>query len=185
MLNLREKLRALGGLFLEGRYIGGFFVLRAWRGLFLEFYCTFGLILIIVCHLKCLYLAWENSRHFVTRPLVSLWNDVWETSAEISYWWCVNTQIWAVLLIGWKFASTNQKHHTHPNMGSETSSVRHLCARSQTWFHRETSNGVAECRLFSQTKCYSPRLIFERKRQILLSFRGKEIQIIYSWYQPD
>ena len=27
-------------------------------------------------------------------------NDVWETSAEIPYWWRVTTQIWVVLLIG-------------------------------------------------------------------------------------
>ena len=31
-------------------------------------------------------LAWENSRHFVTPPLVSPRNDVWETMAEIPYW---------------------------------------------------------------------------------------------------
>ena len=31
---------------------------------------------------------------------VSLRNDVWETSAEIPYWWHVTTQIWVVLLIG-------------------------------------------------------------------------------------
>ena len=29
-----------------------------------------------------------------------LQNDVWKTSAEISYWCCVTTQIWVVLLIG-------------------------------------------------------------------------------------
>ena len=27
-------------------------------------------------------------------------HDVWETSAEIPYWWRVTTQIWVVLLIG-------------------------------------------------------------------------------------
>ena len=38
-------------------------------------------------------LAWENSRHLATLPLVSPPNDVWETSAEIPYWWwCVTTQ---------------------------------------------------------------------------------------------
>ena len=45
------------------------------------------------------YLAWENSRHLETVPLVAP-NDVWETSAEILYWWRVTTQIWVVLLIG-------------------------------------------------------------------------------------
>ena len=46
-------------------------------------------------------LAWENSRHLATLPLVSPPNDVWETSEEIPYWWRVTTQIWVVLLIGW------------------------------------------------------------------------------------
>ena len=32
--------------------------------------------------------------------IVSPRNDVWETSAEIPYWWRVTTQIWLVLLIG-------------------------------------------------------------------------------------
>ena len=36
--------------------------------------------------------AWENSRHLATLPLVSPANDVWETSAEIPYWWHVTTQ---------------------------------------------------------------------------------------------
>ena len=35
-------------------------------------------------------------RHFAMPPLVSPRNDVWETSAEIPYWWRVNTQIWVV-----------------------------------------------------------------------------------------
>jgi len=46
-------------------------------------------------------LAWENSRHLATLPLVSPPNDVWETSAEIPYWWRVTTQILVVLLIRW------------------------------------------------------------------------------------
>ena len=32
-------------------------------------------------------LAWEKSRHLATLPLVFLPNDVWETRAEIPYWW--------------------------------------------------------------------------------------------------
>ena len=46
-------------------------------------------------------LAWEKSRHLVTLPLVFTPNDVWETSAEVPYWWRVTTLIWVVLLIGW------------------------------------------------------------------------------------
>ena len=48
----------------------------------------------------CDWIAWENSRHFATPPLVSRRNEVWETSAGIPYWWRVTTQIWLVLLIG-------------------------------------------------------------------------------------
>ena len=45
-------------------------------------------------------ITWESSRLFATPPLVSPRNDVWETSAEILYWWRFTTQIWVVLLIG-------------------------------------------------------------------------------------
>ena len=66
-----------------------------------------------------IWLAWENSRRFTTPPRVSPRNDVWETSAEIPYWWRVITQIWEGLLIGKsKFlrGTTNQKHH-YPDLG--------------------------------------------------------------------
>ena len=36
--------------------------------------------------------AWENRWHFAMPPTVSPWNDIWETRAEISYWWRVTTQ---------------------------------------------------------------------------------------------
>ena len=55
-------------------------------------------------------LAWENSRHLATLPLVFTPNDVWETSAEVPYWWRVITQIWVVLLIGWiKFVTRHDQ----------------------------------------------------------------------------
>ena len=47
-------------------------------------------------------LAWENSQHFWTPPTASPRNDVWETSAEIPYWWRVTIQIWVVHLMGWR-----------------------------------------------------------------------------------
>ena len=46
----------------------------------------------------------------MTQPLVSPKCDVWETSTEIPYSYSVRTWIWVLLLIGSKFASTNQKH---------------------------------------------------------------------------
>ena len=45
-------------------------------------------------------IAWENSKHLTMPPLVSQWNEVWETCAEIPNWWRVTTQIWGMLLIG-------------------------------------------------------------------------------------
>ena len=64
-------------------------------------------------------IAWENSRLFSTPPLVSLWNDVWEMTAEISYCWGANTQIWVVLLIGRELRENcNQKHYS--DLGSDT-----------------------------------------------------------------
>ena len=68
-----------------------------------------------------LAIAGENSHHFAAPAMVYPWNDVWETSAETPYWWRVTTQIWVVLLIGWKFASSNQKHY--PDPGSDALSV--------------------------------------------------------------
>ena len=103
---------------------------------------------IMVCHAQC-RLAWENSRHLTTTPLVSPPNDVWETSSENPYWWRVTPQIWVGLLIcraRGKFDSTNQKHY--PDLGSEASSVPNFCTR-----FGKTSCSVAKCRLFSLAKC--------------------------------
>ena len=69
--------------------------------------------------------AWENSRHSETPPLVSPRNDVWETSAEIPYRWRVTSQTWLVRLISWKFVPTNQKHY--PDLGGDASSVWNFC----------------------------------------------------------
>ena len=54
---------------------------------------------------EAIHLAWETSPLLATLRLVSPTNDVWETSAEIPYWWRITTQIWVVLLIGCYFAS--------------------------------------------------------------------------------
>ena len=53
-------------------------------------------------------------------------NDVWETSAEIPYWWRVTTQIWVVM------------HHQY--------GISALV--SQTSFGGETIGSVAKCWLF-------------------------------------
>ena len=86
-------------------------------------------------------LAWENSGNFATLPLVSPRNDVWRTSTKIPHRWGV-TKIWVVLLIGWKFASTNQKHY--PVLGIDASSVwifysrfSDVVSRGNQWWRRE------------------------------------------------
>ena len=57
-------------------------------------------------------IAWENSRN-----LVSLRNALWETSAEIPYWWRVTTQIWVMPLIGWsKFSTWHDQSEALPTM---------------------------------------------------------------------
>ena len=48
-------------------------------------------------------------------------------SAEILCWWRNTTQIWVVLLIGWKFASNSHKHF--PDLVSFASLVWNLCTR--------------------------------------------------------
>ena len=86
-------------------------------------------------------IAWQNSRHLATPPMVFPWNDVWETNAEIPYWWRVTTQIWVMLLIGWsKLSSANKKHYS--DLGS-VASLWNFCARfsgvfswwNQWWRH--------------------------------------------------
>ena len=82
------------------------------------------------------YLAWENSQHFVTAPLVSQRNDVWETSAEIPYWW-------GLVEANFPHGTTNQKHY--PDLGSDVSSVWSFCSR----FLGVISQGNQWCREMS------------------------------------
>ena len=50
----------------------------------------------------------------------------------------ITTQTWVVLLIGWKFASTNQNHFPDHQYGISA-------LVSQTLFCEETSGGLAKC----------------------------------------
>ena len=70
--------------------------------------------------------------HLATLPLVSPPNEVWETSAEIPYWWRATTQIWEVLLIGWTQISHAARSigSTIKIKGSDVSPVWIFCARS-------------------------------------------------------
>ena len=90
--------------------------------------------------------------HLATLPLVSPPNDVWETSADIPYWWRVTTKIWVVLLICW-----TQISHAARSIRSTTQIwvvTRHQYGISalvpQTSFGGVTSGSVAKFRLFSQ-----------------------------------
>ena len=50
--------------------------------------------------------------------LVSPRSDVWETSADIPYWWRATTQIRVVLLIGWrKFPKRHDQSEALPRSG--------------------------------------------------------------------
>ena len=64
--------------------------------------------------------------------------------AEIPYWWRITKHIGAVVLIGWKFDSSNQMHYS--DLGSDTSAEWNFCARSSDvisqgnrWRSQETS----------------------------------------------
>ena len=73
-----------------------------------------------------------------------------ETCAKIPYWWRVTFKISVVLVIGWKFPSSNQKHD--PDLGSDASTVWNFCACFSHVISR--GGGVALCRLFSQTTSF-------------------------------
>ena len=65
--------------------------------------------------------AWENSRHFVTQPTASPRNNIWETGAEIPYWWQLSLPRsgYCFWLVETNFPrnTTNQKHF--PDLGSD------------------------------------------------------------------
>ena len=50
--------------------------------------------------------------------------EVWETSAEIPYWWNITTQVWVVILISWSKIPTQQdQSEALARSGSDPSSV--------------------------------------------------------------
>ena len=80
-------------------------------------------------------MAWENSLHFVTPPLVFPSNDVWGTSAEIPFWWLVTIHICS----DWWFREENLPQP-----------MRSLQSFLRRHFEEKTVYGVAKYRLFSQ-----------------------------------
>ena len=91
----------------------------------------------------------RNWRQFATLLLVPPRNDVWETSAQISYWWRVTTQIRIVLLIGWSKISANQKNY--PDPGSVASFIKFLRSLFRRHFVGKSPWWRRKCKLFSQT----------------------------------
>ena len=91
----------------------------------------------------------KNSRHLAVPPLVPRRNDVWESSAEIPYWWRITFQIWAVLLIGWsKFLTPHDQSKAH------WISALHFAEKAGT------SGVVAKCWLFALATFRSTAWLF-------------------------
>ena len=88
-------------------------------------------------------LAWENSPHFATPPVVCPRNDVWENSAEIPYWWRAlarsEISFWLVANLLHLIGSSTQIS-VHNGISALV---------SQTSFRGETTGSVVKCRLFS------------------------------------
>ena len=131
--------------------------------------------------------AWENSRHLSTLPLVSPPNGVWETSTEIPYWWLGSASDWL-----------NQISHAARPIRITTQIwvvMRHqygiAVLFSQTLFGGKTSGNVAKSRLFSQAsfnayglKRFCP-VLFPRlwwkifPRQFHPTNLGKKLEIVF------
>ena len=83
----------------------------------------------------------KKSRHFTTPSLVSLRNDVWETTAKIPYWWRSLPISWLcswLVEANFSRGTTSQKHF--PHLGSHTSSVWIFCSRCSDVIRGETSD---------------------------------------------
>ena len=87
----------------------------------------------------------DNSRRYYWFPR----EMTRETSAQISYWWRVTTQIRIVLLIGSSKISANQKHY--PDPGSVASFIKFLRSLFRRHFVGKSPWWRRKCKLFSQT----------------------------------
>ena len=85
--------------------------------------------------------AWENRWHFTMPLIVSPRNDVWETSAEIPYRWCVTT----------KWGSAPDWLKQISQVAQPIRSSTRIWVVSQTPFRGEIIGGIAKCHLFSLT----------------------------------
>ena len=91
-----------------------------------------------------LFLAWENSRHFLTPPMVSLWNDVWGVTIDFGS----ASDLFDTNLKVQPIRSTTQI------WGVTCQQYGISLAVPQMWFCRESSIAIVKWRLFSQgTPC--------------------------------
>ena len=82
--------------------------------------------------------------------------------------------IWVVLLIGWKFASSTQKHY--PDLTRHQYGISAFV--SQTSFHGDTTGGVVKCQLFSQANIFAQEEeLRARKREALMQQSRREAQL--------
>ena len=110
-----------------------------------------------------LILAWENSRHLATLPLVSPPNDVWETNVGIPYWRRVTTDLGSASDWSCRVGNLIQPIRKHfPDLGSDASSVSISALVSQASFGGEISCCIAKCRLFSQATLIPTKEMKER-----------------------
>ena len=114
---------------------------------------------IMVCHAQS-RLGWGNSRHLATPPLFPPPNDVWETNAEILYWWRVTPQIWVVLLIGcaaWEIWF--KQSEALPRSGDWRVGLSRLCSAT---FEQLLAFGATFCGFSNLEQVLPFRAIFEQ-----------------------
>ena len=131
-------------------------------------------------------LAWENSEHFATPPMVFPHNEVWETSAEIPCWWRVSKPRsgWCFWLAEASFlrSTTNQK--PYPDLGSDELSILNFCtwlsnviSRRNQWWSPETLAKIAFSVLLKLTE--------KNKMRHLLFLSGTVYAVYnYRYFKP-
>ena len=99
-----------------------------------------------------------------------------ETSAKIPYSWRVTFKITVVLLIGWKFPSTNHKHY--PDLGSDASTVWNFCACFSDVISRVVASHNVGCFVRLHHPVYIPQLSNNRRgrnRSVIVHYKITKI----------
>ena len=97
------------------------------------------------------------------------------------------TQILVVLLIGWNFLSTNQKHYQ--DLGSERHQYGISALITQTLFCEGSSGDLVKRRLFSQASGYIMQRMKKSKGAFFLrgqsTERGLHCFKLFKWFKLD